>query len=456
MKPITSYIVKVVLIFCVITTFFSCKKGIEQPSVSAPEEFAKQPNDPGFSSNEMVMFWNEKAAAVLGAPMIQPTRTRLFAIVQIAVHDALNNIKPKYERFALNDREQFADPDAAVASAAHRALTGIGRGSAQLDYWRDSCLRIIPNGTRKTLGTALGIRAADAIISNRTNDGFAQILPMPTSPVDGDEPGEYRSPITIVNGNFIYLQPALKYVPNWGTVMKPYVIQSNQQFRPTGPYSVNSSSYTADYNEVKLKGARVGSTRTEAETMKARFWSENRPSITWNNLTREAIKTKKLDAWKTARLFALVHTSLAESIASALNASYHFYFWRPETGIRLAATDNNNNTVADEGWLPFITEVPNRFPTPPQPGYPSTFASYGGSTAEVLRLFFASDETEVNMTSANLPGTTLHFTSFAELARENSLSVMYTGWEFRKSALDGEEMGRQIARYVFNNQFREE
>src|SRR3970040_166752 len=73
----------------------------------------------GFAENDMVMYWNEKTATVLGAPMIQPSRARYFAIVQIAVHDALNNIKPKYERFALHEREKFADPDAAVASAAY-------------------------------------------------------------------------------------------------------------------------------------------------------------------------------------------------------------------------------------------------------------------------------------------------------------------------------------------------
>lgn len=410
----------------------------------------------GFAENDMVMYWNEKTATVLGARMIQPSRARYFAIIQIAVHDALNNIKPKYERFALYEREQFADPDAAVASAAYWAIDSLGlRGSSPIDTWYNESLATIPNGKSKELGIALGKKTAYAVIASRANDGFNQVIQVSLTPLDGDEPGEFRSPIMIMGGVFNYLNPPVKRIPNWGTVMKPSVIQSNQQFRPEGPYAVNSTDYTTDYNEVKTKGARVNSTRTETETTMARFWSENRPSITWNNFTREAIKTKKMDAWKTARLLALMHTSMAESTNSGLNAMYHFYYWRPETAIRLAATDGNYNTMADAGWLPFLTEVPNVFPSPPQPGYPSSFTAYGGTAAEVLQLFFSSDETDINLISATLPGTKMHFTSFAHAARENSLSMIYTGWEFRKSALDGEEMGKQIGNYVFTHHFRE-
>ena len=410
----------------------------------------------GFAENSMVMYWNEKTAIVLSAPMTQPSRTRYFAIIQIAVHDALNNIKPKYERFALNEREKFASPDAAVASAAYWTIKGLNRqGTFPIDTWYTESLATIPEGERKELGKALGKKSADAIIANRANDGFTQVIQVSLTPLDGDEPGEFRSPIMYVGGILKYLQPPVKRISNWGTVMKPYVIKTNQQFRPLGSFAVSSIDYTTDYNEVKAKGARVNALRTETETLMARFWSENRPSITWNNFTREAIKTKKMDAWKTARLFALIHVSLAESINSGFNAMYHFYYWRPETAIRLGATDGNNDTVADVSWLPFLNEVPNTFPTPTQPGYPSSFAAYGGTTAEVLRLFFTSDKTDIYLTSGTLPGTTMHFVSFAQAARDNSMSMIYTGWEFRKSALDGEKMGRVIGNYVYYNHFQE-
>ncbi|MBG6110772.1 hypothetical protein IWX84_001652 [Flavobacterium sp. CG_9.10] len=452
-----NYLKQVMMCFVLFLVFISCtKEDILMNNEDINSSSDKKIKESGFVENNMVMYWNEKTATVLGAPMTQPSRTRYFAIIQIAVHDALNNIKPKYERFALNEREKFASPDAAVASAAYWTIKGLNRqGIFPVDTWYAESLATIPDGESKELGKILGKKSADAIIANRANDGFTQVIQVSLTPLDGDEPGEFRSPIMYLGGVLNYLQPPVKRIANWGIVMRTYVIKSNQQFRPAGPYAVSSTDYGNDYNEVKAKGARVNSTRTETETSMARFWSENRPSITWNNFTREAIKTKKMDAWKTARLFALMHVSLAESVNSGLNAMYHYYYWRPETAIRLAATDGNNSTDADSVWLPFLNEVPNTFPTPPQPGYPSSITAYGGTAAEVLRLFFASNETDIYLTSATLPGNTMHFTTFAQVARDNSLSMIYTGWEFRKSAIDGEEMGRNVGNYVFNNHFRE-
>ena len=409
----------------------------------------------------MVMYWNEKAATILGSPRTQPIRTRLFAMVQIAVHDALNNIKPKFERYAFHEREQHAHPDAAVASAAYWAIKGLNvQGSFPIDTWYNEALSTVPDGESKELGKTLGKKSPDAIIANRTNDGFAQANVNSVIPANGINPGEYRSTLMYANG--ILIQVPFRNIPNWGTTMKPYVVEGNSQFRPGSPYAVNSDSYTADYNEVKTKGARIGGFRTAEEEKAGKFWSENRPSVIWNLIARKAIENKKLDAWKTARLFALIHVSIAESINSQLNASYHYYFWRPETAVRLGDTDGNNITVGDANWLPALDEVPNVFPTPPVPGYPNGFAAYAGASAEILKLFFGSDETSIDVTTTSLnpaltePRPSFHFLSFSKAARDNSLSMIYNGWDFRKSILEGEEMGRRIGNYVFNHAFREE
>jgi hypothetical protein len=153
--------------------------------------------------------------------------------------------------------------------------------------------------------------------------------------------------------------------------------------------------------------------------------------------------------------------SMAESMNSQLNASYYFYSWRPETAIRLAATDGNNNTEADPAWLPSLSETPTSV-SPPVPGYPNGYAAFGGTTAEILRLFFSSDEASIDITTSSTnpavtdPKPSFHFSTYSEAARSNSLSMIYSGWDFRKSVIDGEEMGRQVANFVFNHQFREE
>ena len=453
-----SLVATLFFIFCLA----SCKKDFQyDENAEYPGVKMGKKSDHGFADNDMVMYWNEKVATVLAVPMNQPTRTRLIAIMQIAVHDALNSIKPKFERYALlNEREQFASPDAAVASAAYWAIKGLNRqGSFPLDTWYNESLSSIPDGESKELGKALGKKAADAIITRRANDGFTKTILTSVNPANGVNPGEYRSTVTAVNSVPTQNIFPFRIYHNWGTVTVPYVIESNQQFRPGGPYPVNSPEYTADFNEVKTKGARIGSTRTAEEEKMAKFWSENRPSIFWNNIVRKAINNKKLDAWKTARLFALTHVSMAESINSIFDSYYFFYSWRPETAIRLAATDGNNNTEADPAWLPFLSETPTSV-SPALPGYPSSFAAYGGTTAEILRLFFNSDETSIDITTSTInaavtePKPSFHFSTFSEAASSNSLSMIYAGWDFRKSVLDGETMGRQIANYVFNNSFQ--
>jgi hypothetical protein len=444
----------------------SCQKETKEVSINEEAQTTSANNngnpDPGFADNDMVMYWNEKANTVLSVGFTQPARTRVFARIQIAVHDALNSIKPKYERYAFHEREQHANPDAAVASAAYWIMKRTTLpGNPPIDQWYSESLATIPDGESKELGKDLGKRSADALIVNRANDGFTQLIINSATPPNGTNPGEYRSTLTAINWVPTPTLVALRNVPNWGTVMKPWVIESNQQFRPSAPYAVNSNEYTADFNEVKSKGARVGSTRNADEEKISKFWSENRPSLLWNNIVRKAIENKKLDAWKTARLFALIHVCMAESISSQLNAGYHYYFWRPETAIRLAATDGNDNTVGDVTWLPFLSEAAV-FVTPPVPGSPNGYAAYGGTTAEILRLFFGTDQTSIDITTTTTnpvvtePKPSFHFSSFSQAARDNSLSMIYSGWDFRKSALDGEEMGKQIANYVFTHAFREE
>jgi hypothetical protein len=77
-------------------------------------------------------------------------------------------------------------------------------------------------------------------------------------------------------------------------------------------------------------------------------------------------------------------------------------------------------------------------------------------------LFYGSDRTSIDITTTTTkpvvpePKPTFHFSSYSQAARDNSLSMIYDGWDFRKSVLAGEAMGRQIAAYVFTHAFREE
>jgi hypothetical protein len=78
---------------------------------------------PGPANADVVTDWNAIAEAVaprFGGPQQQ---SRVLAIAQIAVHDALNAIKPRYARYTEFGRaDRGASPDAAVAAASRLTL----------------------------------------------------------------------------------------------------------------------------------------------------------------------------------------------------------------------------------------------------------------------------------------------------------------------------------------------
>lgn len=171
---------------------------------------------------------------------------------------------------------------------------------------------------------------------------------------------------------------------------------------------------------------------------------------------------KKMDAWKTARLLALMHTAMADGTLPNFESKYYYFYWRPETAIRLGDSDGNPATVGDPTWLPSYTEIPHpvnpalNTNTPPIPEYPSAHANFGAAAGEALRLFFGSDVISVDLTSLTAPGITRHYSSLFTAIRENSLSRIYVGYHFRKAVDAGEAQGIQVANYVFHHAFREE
>ena len=91
-----------------------------------------------------------------------------------------------------------------------------------------------------------------------------------------------------------------------------------------------------------------------------------------------------VDPWRASRVLALLNFALADSGMAALEAKYHFRFWRPYTAIRRAGEDGNDRTEADPGWLPLLWTAPDKPPTffiPPFPDYPSLAAVSAAATA---------------------------------------------------------------------------
>src|SRR5215216_4398647 len=85
-------------------------------------------------ANDAVMEWNQQAATLtlLPASALAPVQqTRAMAIVQVAVHDAVNGITDDYATYlAPGPAPENASPEAAAIAAAHHALRSLFNGHA--------------------------------------------------------------------------------------------------------------------------------------------------------------------------------------------------------------------------------------------------------------------------------------------------------------------------------------
>jgi hypothetical protein len=142
------------------------------------------------SSGNAVILWNANAGVAATKACIAPLddpfhESHAYAMMHIAVHDALNAIDRKFQPHTFDKKaEPGTSPDAAVAAAAHDVLvplikqlpqdmfkkTCIDDGAASTEAAYTSALADIPDGTAKTQGIALGRAAAAAILAKRAND----------------------------------------------------------------------------------------------------------------------------------------------------------------------------------------------------------------------------------------------------------------------------------------------
>lgn len=412
-----------------------------------------------------VVAWNANAGeASVAACFIGgygPQEARMYAMMHIAIHDALNGIDRRYQPYAAGLRAgSEASPDAAVASAARDVLVPVLRSlnfflpsqcildgvkSVQNDY--AAALASIPNGTAKARGVALGRAAAAAILARRTADGYRTPTTDPNYQ-EGTAPGEYRyTPGT-----------PFAFAPHLGRDLTPFALKKGSQFRPGPPYQLTSARYAADVNEIKHLGGddvTTPSDRTPEQTQIALFWVESSPLL-WNRIARSVSMSQGLDLWESARLFGLLNMGLTDGYITSFETKYHYRFWRPVTAIRLANVDGNPATTADRTWTPLL-------PTPPIPDYDSGHAVEGGVAAQVLARFLHTDQIRFSTCSFTLPEgtrckdaspTRRHFTSFSQAEQENAVSRIYVGFHFRDAVLTGSHHGEQVGDWTVDHVLR--
>ncbi len=407
------------------------------------------------SAAKAVTAWNANAGKAAIAACIAPVdnplhESHLYAMMHVAIHDAVNAIHRRSRPYAFFGRAQAgASAKAAVAAAARGTLVPvlgqltapfgqecIDRGIASVEADYAAAIAAIPAGPGRWRGVAVGKAAAAAIVARRAGDGADTPL-LDFDYPQGRAPGEYR---------FTPDRP-FAFAPGWGDVT-PFVLRRSSRFRPGPPYAITGKKYAADVREVKALGGdgqTTPSARTPDQTQIAYFWLESSPLL-WNRIARTVSRSQHLDLWENARLFGLLNMALADGYVGSFETKYHYKYWRPVTAIRGAATDGNPWTRADSTWTPLVT-------TPPIPDYDSAHAVEGGAAAAVFRRIFGTDRIAFSACSRLLPAgdscddpspVLRHFRSFSQAAHENALSRIYIGFHFRDAVETGVRHGRKI------------
>ena len=381
------------------------------------------------------------------APLDNPFHeSRAYAMMHLAIHDALNAIDRKYQPYTYDQKaEPGTSPDAAVAAAAYYTLAPtILKLPAEL--LKDGCkengaavteaayilaLAMIPEGPAKAQGIALGKAAAAAVLAKRASDHADDGGPwINTNCPPAGAPGVYQCTPGLP-AKFIVFE-------KWENVT-PFVLQDITQFRPGPPYKMDDAKFKADLDEVKKiggDGKTTPSTRTPEQTEIALFWMESSP-LKWSRIGRTVAAEKGLDLWQSARLFAILDMALTDGYIAMAASKNHYNFWRPVTAIQ---------SSGDANWTPFQV-------TPPDQDYPSGHSIEGGAGAEALKQFFGTDQISFKDCGATLlAGSTCYdakpllrsYTSFSQAATENAISRVYIGFHFRNATDEGTAYGRKI------------
>ena len=414
---------------------------------------------PSAASADAVVTWNENAAKAATAACLHMSgnglvEARMYAMVHVAVHDAVNAIDRRSRPYAFRARVNGpVSADAAVAAAARDTLVSViptlpespdcrASGVALANELYAAALASIPNGAAKTIGVALGQAAAAAIVARRAGDGSDQNMFVDTYE-PGTEPGEWR-----FTPDFPF---PIAFGPDWGKVT-PFVLKRSSQFRPRPPFHLRSRKYADDYKEIKLlggDGVNTLSARSLDQTQIGLFWIESSP-LAWNRLARALSVERGFDLWENARLFGLLNLAMADGYIASWAAKYYYRFWRPITAIRLGDTDDNPLTLADPSWTPLQ-------PTYPMPDHDSGHAVQGGVAAEILKQVFGTDEIPftacsttvgAGLTCADPTPVLRPYASFSQAADENAVSRIYIGIHFRRAVEEGVRHGRKIAEYA--------
>ncbi len=374
-----------------------------------------------WSQEPAVAPWIELSMQLVASrPKDPPAASRAYALVSLAMHDAVVaawRAKYAYRRTAPEGADAMvpAAPDpcypsehAAVAGAASRVLAHAFPEQPAARFERMAAeaaeARVMAGVNYRSdvmAGLALGRSVATAVIARAKGDlGRKWNGKRPQGPRHWDPPPESVA------------RPTQPLAGTWRT----WVLRSGRQLRPPPPPRFGSRRFVAEAREV----VRIRETLTPEQKRIAKFWEGGEgtplPPGIWNQVVLAYVRQKGLSTPRAARTFALLNVAMSDAGVAAWDAKYAYWSPRPENAIR--------DLGLDPRWKPFLA-------TPFFPAYVSGHATYSAAAGEVLAHLFPENAA-----------------LWRAKAAEAGMSRIYGGIHYRADNEVGARMGRQIGRLV--------
>lgn len=384
-----------------------------------------------------------------------PVASRIFAYPNIAAYEVIALQNDSYQSLEgqVPGLTAIPRPDTGAnvnfqlaAMVAHMELSKrLIFSEARMEAHRDSLYTLWGEVNEKELevSKAYGLKVADHIGQWMDQDNYKQTRTMPKFTVDTDDPSRWQpTPPAYMDG----------IEPHWNKI-RPFVLDSASQFRPTPPppFSMEEDSdFYKELREVYEISEEITAEGDESEEVQiARFWDCNpyvsvtrghlmfatkkiTPGAHWIGITKIASRKSGLNFDDTVYAYTKTSMAIFDGFISCWDEKYRSNLIRPETLI---------NQHIDDNWQPILQ-------TPPFPEYSSGHSVVSGAAATTLTDIFGDnfafeDDTELPY---GLP--VRNFPSFNEAAAEAAISRMYGGIHYRAAVEIGLDQGRKLGNYL--------
>jgi len=431
---------RISLIVAVVLVLASCQKK-EEPVEVSPEEF--------HASVDKVI---EIMIHDIFSP---PVASRIFAYSNIAAYEIIAKKDNNYKSLAgqVTDLENIPDPTNSeninyemAALIAHMDISKrLIFSEERMESFRDSLYTTWKekNETVFNASKEYGLEVANFVGDWMNKDNYKETRTMPKFSVDSNDPSRWQpTPPAYMNG----------IEPHWMKI-RPFAIDSAQQFKPVPPPEFSMEKDSKFYQEVmevyEVRKSMVGKGDKSDEIAIAQFWDCNpyvsvtrghlmfatkkiTPGAHWIGITKIAARKTNADFGKTVYAYTKTSIAIADGFISCWDEKYRSNLIRPETVI---------NEYIDDSWEPVLQ-------TPPFPEYTSGHSVVSGAAAIALTDIFGDDfafddDTEV---AYGLPVRS--FTSFNQASDEAALSRMYGGIHYRAAIEVGIKQGRDLGKFI--------